>query len=619
MPSHPDMKSSKRYHGLDLVRAVAMLLGLVMHVSMFYRESSWGWIAGSRMTDSLNLLATEAIHFFRMQLFFLLAGFFAQLVIERRGMHVFLRDRFKRIVLPLLVGVLFLLPVLNLFFCWLGMLNPLLPEIQRGNYLDSFLALATYGLTGRPYPFPEIFLWHFWFLYDLVLCYLIHWLCFYALGSTRVAVFCGGLLGTILSSRWAALILGLLCVPVHFSLKQVGVDATMVNPEINVLLYYLFYYLVGVGIYRQRHHIETIQRWWMPNIVLALCMVPFLNGLTVWVSEMTPSVVSDLQRWQVVGFHWVGEAFWEGGLFKLVVATLRSCGTWMLCLGFIGLAERVFRKENPIVRYISDSSYWIYYAHLPVSFGLAMCCMRLEVLNSATKAYICVVLSLYLLWGSYNLMVRYSFLGDFFMGRRKQRNSSQSIEHLSTAWLIGRTWRPVLVGLLLVHSIGMALSYQGRMEGRHILSEAKIAQEPGFYAKHSDVSQYVNSYGKTALHLAVATDPKVRAYDIIQVLLDHFSNVDPRDKMGRTPLFIAVRGGKVDDARQLLMAGADPNLADHHGHTAAHVAAIKATLPDAIMSATFSEILELLQQYGANLEIKDQKGRSVRDWLASNP
>ena len=77
------MDKQVRYHGLDFVRAVAMMLGVVLHVSMFFcDENTFHWLAGEYNRDPINTFALKAIHLFRMQLFMLLAGFFAELVLS---------------------------------------------------------------------------------------------------------------------------------------------------------------------------------------------------------------------------------------------------------------------------------------------------------------------------------------------------------------------------------------------------------------------------------------------------------------------------------------------------------------------------------------------------------
>ena len=107
------MGKQERYHGLDFVRAVAMMLGVVLHVSMFFCDvNSFHWLAGEYKRDSINTFAVKGIHLFRMQLFILLAGFFAELVFQRKGMNILMKDRIKRILWPFLVGIIIFMPIM---------------------------------------------------------------------------------------------------------------------------------------------------------------------------------------------------------------------------------------------------------------------------------------------------------------------------------------------------------------------------------------------------------------------------------------------------------------------------------------------------------------------------
>ena len=108
-------EEKRRYHDLDFVRAVAMLLGLLLHVCIFFMPPhKYFWGAGDYHGDVLNLQFLSFIHLFRMQLFFLLAGFFAELVIDRKGLSHFMGDRSKRIFLPFAVGIVLMIPLFRL-------------------------------------------------------------------------------------------------------------------------------------------------------------------------------------------------------------------------------------------------------------------------------------------------------------------------------------------------------------------------------------------------------------------------------------------------------------------------------------------------------------------------
>jgi glucan biosynthesis protein C len=97
---HP---ATERLHGLDAVRAFALLLGVALHASMSWMPNAkYFWIVADADPSVTLGVVFHVIHLFRMTLFFLLAGFFARFVLERRGVKAFAKDRFKRIVLPLL-------------------------------------------------------------------------------------------------------------------------------------------------------------------------------------------------------------------------------------------------------------------------------------------------------------------------------------------------------------------------------------------------------------------------------------------------------------------------------------------------------------------------------------
>ena len=80
-----------------------MLLGIVLHASLPYCSRLAGiehvWPADDDQS-LLLLLVFDFIHIWRMPVFFLLAGFFAHLVLERRPESAFAADRLRRIALP---------------------------------------------------------------------------------------------------------------------------------------------------------------------------------------------------------------------------------------------------------------------------------------------------------------------------------------------------------------------------------------------------------------------------------------------------------------------------------------------------------------------------------------
>src|SRR4051812_35762583 len=100
----PQVPVADRLHALDAVRAFALLLGIALHATI-----PWVGIrsttVGAESQSNVLITVFHVIHMFRMPIFFLIAGFFGRMMLERRGTKAFIRDRFKRIVLPLVIGL----------------------------------------------------------------------------------------------------------------------------------------------------------------------------------------------------------------------------------------------------------------------------------------------------------------------------------------------------------------------------------------------------------------------------------------------------------------------------------------------------------------------------------
>ncbi|QMW06760.1 acyltransferase family protein [Spirosoma foliorum] len=161
-----DLQTSERVYALDALRSIMMLLGIVLHGSAAYivtKNELWP------LPDSANSLLFDLtcgfIHCFRMPVFFVASGFFCALLLYKKGPRAMLINRFKRIVLPLLVFTLILGPLETFVITYSGAkLSHALFPLQTG-----WKALT----TGKFLPFQVD---HLWFIYFLALYAGIGWL-----------------------------------------------------------------------------------------------------------------------------------------------------------------------------------------------------------------------------------------------------------------------------------------------------------------------------------------------------------------------------------------------------------------------------------------------------------
>ncbi|VDI03290.1 E3 ubiquitin-protein ligase mind-bomb [Mytilus galloprovincialis] len=123
--------------------------------------------------------------------------------------------------------------------------------------------------------------------------------------------------------------------------------------------------------------------------------------------------------------------------------------------------------------------------------------------------------------------------------------------------------------------------------------------------------------GSTAMHIAAAND-RVEIASVLQS--KGKADINIRDSMKRTPLILAVSQGKKKTMELLITVDCDVNAQDSSGNTALHVAQVKKNLGQAVAldkaasSSQDTAIICLLLESGANIEIKNDEGKTPLDF-----
>ena len=139
-----------------------MLMGIVLHASLpyFSRIADFEYIWPADDDQSVLLAVVfDFIHAWRMPAFFLMAGFFAHLVLDRRPTSMFIRDRLKRIAVPLvLFGAVMAVIIPPIWvYGWYG-------DMSLDTFRDALSARQDLDSSGD-------LVAHLWFLYYLLLMY----------------------------------------------------------------------------------------------------------------------------------------------------------------------------------------------------------------------------------------------------------------------------------------------------------------------------------------------------------------------------------------------------------------------------------------------------------------
>ena len=104
-----NLQNSQRRYDIDALRVLATLLLIIFHTGMVFTAFDGWHVQNLERSQAIgNLLAF--IHQWHMPLFFLLAGASTYFALSVRSPRQYAGERFKRLLLPLLVGILVVIP-----------------------------------------------------------------------------------------------------------------------------------------------------------------------------------------------------------------------------------------------------------------------------------------------------------------------------------------------------------------------------------------------------------------------------------------------------------------------------------------------------------------------------
>ncbi len=352
-----------RIVGLDVVRAFAMLLGVAYHASIAFIPGIGRWYPVADVSGSEGLrIFSDTLHAFRMELFFALAGFFGHLLLEKRGAHDFLKDRVRRLGVPLII----IAPLVTLgdwlMRSWLLNQHALAPDFEPQNQL-----------LMRPL--------YLWFLEYLLLFSLL------AFAVKRALPNLFSQSDRLIRFPELLMLLSLLSFAIRFHLGE-ATPAFSWLPQLASVLHFGLFYTCGFVLFQYRAGLISFTRLRWLSAPALLALVWFFTQPNRWSASML---------------------------------MLQSVLLWLTVLGFLGLAFSVREIRGRWLPFLVDASYWVYLSHFPLVMGLQVA-LRDVPLNGVLKFCTEVGLVWVVCLLTFQYLVRSSFLAPW-LGVKRQKDT----------------------------------------------------------------------------------------------------------------------------------------------------------------------------------------------------
>lgn len=383
MTSSPSVSAAAapgaRLFFLDWVRILAFFLLIVFHVGMYY--VSWDWSVKSpyagKALDPFMMLSSP----WRLSLLFLVSGVASGCMLARTTPRAFVRSRSRRLLVPLLFGMLFIVP-----------LQPYLEVVEKLGYdggFRRFMGLYLRGYHGFCQDGCLILpTWnHLWFVAYLWAYTVVLGLAVWALGPylDRIAAGTQSLLAgwKLLVVPAAVLALARMLLVERFPQTHALIDDWYAHSQ------YLPVFLLGAVLSR------TPQVWRGAERLRWPCLALALGG------------------WAVLEIWWnIPRELVDAGplsMLRMPSYALYAVQAWSAIVAACGFARRHLDHDGPARRYLGEAVFPVYILHQTLIIVMAHALKPLK-FAPGFEALLLIVLTILLSFAGFETVRRIGFL-----------------------------------------------------------------------------------------------------------------------------------------------------------------------------------------------------------------
>jgi glucan biosynthesis protein C len=378
------MEPSQRQTYLDWLRIFSIAGVLFFHSAMPY-DAGDGWHIKNHETSNLMMEFVFFMHQWRMPLLFFISGAVSYFMMQRRSTASFIGLRFRRLFIPLAVGMFIIVP----------------PQIylERLNHGATWSYWQFYKTIFNFVPYPKgSFSWHhlwfiaYLFLYDLMFAPVFAWMAS-AKGAAfkeRIKVLAKGkmiYLVTIPSIIWYAVL-------------------TLNYPETNDLVhdwcyfvYWLFFVLAGFICITQPAIMDSLER--NRRFAMTIGFVAFLLMDYLRWNKFEP-----LDRNDITGF-WL-----------IASNALRPIMAWGWVLGLVGYGKKYLNRKVKALDYLNQAVYPFYILHQTIIVMLTYYIVDVKNESILSKYLFTVGATFFVTAAIYHFLIRPFALTRFLFGMK---------------------------------------------------------------------------------------------------------------------------------------------------------------------------------------------------------
>lgn len=330
------MKKERLYE-LDWLRTIAIVILLFFHTGMFF--NTWGWHIKNNDTSTILNVIMAWLHEWRMPLLLVISGAGTYFALGFRSKGSYLKERGKRLLIPLIFGMFVIVP----------------PQIYFEHYSEyaSYVDFWPSVLQFVPYPEGSFSWHHLWFIAYLFVYSLVCLPVFLYLRSDSARGLKSRLLQVLkgkIGFTWFLLAM----VGSQFLFRPFFPEQKHDLTDLGYIIHYGLYFLFGYVIFSVEGVREVLLSKRRTHLILAICTLPLFY--LAWFIPYTLSV----------------------GPYDFIFHIPATATAWYFILALLGYGQTWLNRSSNLLKILNEGLYPFYILHQTVIMIVAFPMRNLE-------------------------------------------------------------------------------------------------------------------------------------------------------------------------------------------------------------------------------------------------
>ncbi|MDN5289088.1 MAG: acyltransferase [Mucilaginibacter sp.] len=388
------METTQRQTYLDWLRILSILGVLFFHSAMPYVAED-GWHIKNAETSNLMLESNLFLHLFRMPLLFFISGTVSYYMMQRRSTLNFIGLRFRRLFIPLLVGMFIIVPP--------QIYMERLTHGYKGSFWDWYPDVFNFVL----YPKGSFSWHHLWFIaylliYDLMFASLFAWLI-----SSKSEIF-KTKIALLAKGKWVYVLM-LPGIIWYTLMSRKFPETNDLMHDYCYFVYWLFFLLAGFICILQPKLMDSLERNRRFALTIGFLGMMLLDYLR-W-NKIEPDHV----QWHV-----------QSELFTFMFDSLKSIIAWSWVLALIGYGKHYLNSKHKALNYLNQAVYPFYILHQTVIVVLVYYFVQVPNESILSKYIYTLGTTFFITVLTYHLLIRPFAITRFLFGMKPKEKPRQA-------------------------------------------------------------------------------------------------------------------------------------------------------------------------------------------------